>query len=216
MDSAFRLVMRTGPTVGKVFPLDKNEIFIGRDLANDISINDPEVSRRHARIFLQGNNYVLEDLGSTNGTMVGGQRLMGPYLLRPMELIVFGEQVSLMYEIAVPDTDATIAASAPRTQEPRHAQAMPVPNVRPVPQPVPQPEPSFEPAYSGHVPAEQEYYEEEIVEKKKFPVWIIALILILLLVSCVCVVGLYLIDSNSMWCQVFGFLFNILTPGACP
>jgi pSer/pThr/pTyr-binding forkhead associated (FHA) protein len=212
MDSAYRLVMRTGPTVGKVFPIDKNEIFIGRDLANDISINDPEVSRRHARIFLQGNNYVLEDLGSTNGSMVGGQRLMGPYMLRPGELIVFGEQVSLLYESAIPDTDATIAASTPRTQEPRRPQAMPVPNVRPAPQP----EPSFEPVYSGHVPEEQAYFEEEVAEKRKFPVWIIALILILLLVSCVCVVALYMIDANSMWCQVFGFLFNILTPGACP
>ena len=210
MDSVYRLVMRTGPTVGKVFPLDKNEIFIGRDLANDISINDPEVSRRHARIFLQGNNFLLEDLGSTNGTMVGGQRLSGPYVLRPGELIVFGEQVSLLYEAAIPETDATIAAAAaPRAPEPQR-----VCQARAVQQP--EPMPSFQPAYSGQVPAQQEYYEEEVVEKKKFPVWIIIVIVLLLLVICVCVIGLVLIDANSMWCQVFGFLFNAVTPGACP
>jgi predicted component of type VI protein secretion system len=206
MDSVYRLVMRTGPTVGKAFPLEKNEIFIGRDLTNDISINDPEVSRRHARIFLQGNNFVLEDLGSTNGTMVGGQRLMGPYPLRPGELIVFGEQVSLLFEAAIPATDATIAANAPRTQEPYAYQAAPTPP----------PAPSYQPAYSGQVPVQQEYYEEEPVAKKKFPVWIIIVLIILLLLICVCVAGLIIIDTNSMWCQIFGFIFNTITPGACP
>ncbi len=213
MDSAYRLVMRTGPTVGKVFPLDKNEVFIGRDLANDISINDPEVSRRHARIFLQGANFILEDLGSTNGTMVNGQRLMGPYMLRPGELVVFGEQVSLLFEAAMPEADATIAA-------PNRMPEKPI--VQPVPQPEPsyqppayqQPAaPSYQPAYAGQVPAQQEFYEEE---KKKFPVWLIIVLIILLLVICACVVGLFLIDANNMWCQVFGFLFNIFSPGACP
>jgi predicted component of type VI protein secretion system len=211
MDSAFRLVMRTGPTVGKVYPLDTNEIFIGRDLANDISINDPEVSRRHARIFLQGNNFILEDLGSTNGTMVNGQRLMGPYNLRPGELIVFGEQVSLLFESAVPDSDATVAAAPSKMPETHIAQ--PAPNLRPAQQP--QPEPSFQPAYAGQVPAEQEYYEED-EPKKKFPIWIVIVIVILLLVICACAVGLYFIDANNMWCQIFGFIFNIVSPGSCP
>lgn len=211
MDSAFRLVMRTGPTVGKVYPLDKNEVFIGRDLANDISINDPEISRRHARIFLQGNNFILEDLGSTNGTMVNGQRLMGPYMLRPGELIVLGEQVSLLFESAMPDSDATVAAASNKMPETRVSQ--PAPAARPQPQP--EPEPSFQPAYAGQVPAEQEYYEED-EPKKKFPIWIVIIIIILLLVICGCAVGLYFIDANNMWCQIFGPVFNILSPGSCP
>lgn len=209
MDSAYRLVMRTGPSVGKVYPLDKNEIFIGRDLANDISINDPEVSRRHARIFLQGSNFIFEDLGSTNGTMVNGQRLMGPYMLRAGELIVLGEQVSLLFESAVPDSDATVAASPGKMPETR------VSEPSPSPRPEPQPEPSFQPAYTGQVPAEQEYYEED-EGKKKFPIWIVVVIVILLLVICACAVGLYFIDANDMWCQLFGFIFNLISPGSCP
>lgn len=210
MDSAFRLVMRTGPTVGKVYPLDKNEIFIGRDLANDISINDPEVSRRHARVFLQGNNFVLEDLGSTNGTMVNGQKLMGPYMLRPGELIVLGEQVSLLLEAAIPDVDATIAAGqkVPETQ-------IAEPSAMPVEQPQPE-EPVYqEPAYSGQVPAEQEFYAEE-EGKKKFPIWLVIVIAIVLIVVCACAIGIYFIDANDMWCQIFGFLFNAVSPGSCP
>jgi len=205
MDSAFRLVMRTGPTVGKVYPLDKNEIFIGRDMANEISINDPEVSRRHARIFLQGNNFILEDLGSTNGTMVNRQKLMGPYMLRPGELVVFGEQVSLLFEAAVPDVDATIAAGE-RVPETRISEPEAVP--------VEQPEPVYQPAYSGQVPAEQEFYAEE--EKKKFPIWIVVVLAIVLLVICACAIGIYFIDANNMWCDILGFLFNIVSPGSCP
>ena len=46
----FQLTMRSGPTPGKVFPLEKQEILLGRDLANEIAISDPEVSRRHAAL----------------------------------------------------------------------------------------------------------------------------------------------------------------------
>jgi pSer/pThr/pTyr-binding forkhead associated (FHA) protein len=201
--------MRTGPTVGKVYPLDKNEIFIGRDLANDISINDPEVSRRHARVFLQGNNFVLEDLGSTNGTMVNGQKLMGPYMLRPGELIVLGEQVSLLLEAAIPDVDATIAAGQ-RVPETQIAEPSPLPVEQPEPE-----EPVYQPAYSGQVPAEQDFYAEE-EGKKKFPIWLVIVIAIVLLVICACAIGIYFIDANDMWCQIFGFLFNAVSPGSCP
>ena len=77
------LIMRTGPNPGKSFELTKNELYIGRDINNDIVINDSEISRKHARLILQAGGYVLEDLGSTNGSFVNGQRLMGPHVLRP-------------------------------------------------------------------------------------------------------------------------------------
>ncbi len=130
MEPKYRVVMRTGPNVGMAYMLDKPEMSIGRDLTNEIVINDPEVSRRHARVLLQGQNYILEDLGSTNGTAVNGQRLAGPYLLQPGEVIILGEQVSMLFELVRPEFDATIGAPAPR----------------PVPQPIEQP--SQQPGYS--------------------------------------------------------------------
>src|SRR5512146_320830 len=114
MQSNFRLVMRSGPSVGKTYPLDKNELFIGRDLSNDIVINDPEISRRHSRLFTQGNTFVIEDLGSTNGTFVNGQRLVGPNVLRPGDVITFGERMSLVYESSDFDQDATVVNPASR------------------------------------------------------------------------------------------------------
>ena len=92
----YQLVMRTGPTMGKAYGLGKNEVAIGRDPSNDIVINEAEVSRKHARLFLRGEIYVLEDLGSTNGTFVNGQRLISPQELRPGDMVLLGENEAAM------------------------------------------------------------------------------------------------------------------------
>lgn len=81
-----RLVIERGKNNGKEFVLSENEINIGRwDADNgifpdvDLDADDPEakVSRRHARIVRHGADYLLEDLGSTNGTFINrGRRLL--------------------------------------------------------------------------------------------------------------------------------------------
>lgn len=151
MAASIRLVLNSGPTPGKAFPLEKPEIFIGRDLGNDIVINDPEVSRRHARLSNQGNQYIIEDLGSTNGTSINGQRLTGPYMLRPGEQITFGERVNLVVE-AVAKAPDVIPASAPAqppttyaAQPPQRQVAYPPPTVPPAQQPYtpPAPQPNY-------------------------------------------------------------------------
>lgn len=81
-----RLVIERGKNAGKEFVLSENEMNIGRwDADNgifpdvDLDADDPEakVSRRHARIVRYGNQYLIEDLGSTNGTFVNrGRRLL--------------------------------------------------------------------------------------------------------------------------------------------
>ncbi|MEN8173781.1 MAG: FHA domain-containing protein, partial [Chloroflexota bacterium] len=83
----FQMVMQTGPTPNKSFTLSKQEIIIGRDADADIVINVAEVSRRHTRLRLEANGYVVEDLGSTNGTFVNDSRLAGPVTLRPGDVI---------------------------------------------------------------------------------------------------------------------------------
>lgn len=131
-----RFVMNAGPTPGKDFPLEKAEIFIGRELTNDIVINDGEVSRRHARIFAQAGQYAIEDLGSTNGTFINGERLMGPMILRPGMVVALGEQISLVFEVVQPPADATIAAPMMRPPVQPAVQAPPI--YAPAPQSPPQ------------------------------------------------------------------------------
>jgi RsiW-degrading membrane proteinase PrsW (M82 family) len=55
--------------------LNDNEIMIGRTLNNGFVIEHPSVSKRHARIVIEDNDYALYDLGSSNGTFVNGKRI---------------------------------------------------------------------------------------------------------------------------------------------
>src|SRR4051794_2435434 len=69
-----------------------SDVVLGRESGADVVLTDPssQVSRRHARIVIRGTEAVLEDLVSTNGTFVNGQRLDGPYVLRAGDKVTLG------------------------------------------------------------------------------------------------------------------------------
>lgn len=97
------LIIERGTSVGKEFPLSGNESYIGRwDADNgvfpdvDLDAFDPEakISRRHARIILKDGKFVIEDLGSTNGTYINrGRRLIpgSPHILKNGDEIIVGK-----------------------------------------------------------------------------------------------------------------------------
>jgi pSer/pThr/pTyr-binding forkhead associated (FHA) protein len=60
---------------GKTFPLVEPVISIGRMLENDLVIDDPRVSRRHAQLRAVEGHFVLSDLGSTGGIFINGRRI---------------------------------------------------------------------------------------------------------------------------------------------
>jgi len=207
----FRLVIRSGPAAGKVYPLETPDISIGRDNTNMIVINDAEVSRRHARMELRGATYVIQDLGSTNGTFVNGSRLSGIQVLNSGDAVSFGEGVVLAYESAE-DVNATILSEkAPQTVI---QQTTPAPAPASVPAPIPVPAPPPPPVFSGQVPAGPIPMPPAAApKKKKFPVWLIILIA-LLLILCVCLGFFLIIDQFSLWCKVVPFLVPLLG-GTC-
>jgi len=65
----------SGKYKGGEFPLDKDVIVIGRHSDLDMQLAEDMVSRRHAKLTISGNNVILEDMGSTNGTFVNGNRI---------------------------------------------------------------------------------------------------------------------------------------------
>jgi Protein of unknown function (DUF3662)/FHA domain len=67
------LVLVSAGGSGRVFPLTQLETTIGRSEQSDIALADPGVSRNHARIIREGDDFIVEDLRSTNGTEVNGQ-----------------------------------------------------------------------------------------------------------------------------------------------
>ena len=93
---------------------------------------------------------MIEDLGSTNGTFVNGQRLSAPHVLRPGEMIMLGEAVTLVYEAAQFDPNATVispASDRPAMPPPVKAAAAPPPMQAPA-----QPPPPVG-TYTGQIPA---------------------------------------------------------------
>jgi hypothetical protein len=87
------LVVRQGAQAGTTFPLTGEAVILGREEGVGITLHDPEASRQHARISWQAGNYVLEDLGSTNGTFLNGVQLTGQRPLRPGDSIGIGQTV---------------------------------------------------------------------------------------------------------------------------
>jgi predicted component of type VI protein secretion system len=222
VSTTYQLTMHSGPTPGKVFPLEKDELLIGRDMSSDIVVNDAGVSRRHAHLVVQDNGYVLEDLGSTNGTFVSGQRLVGPYRLHSGESFTLGESITLVYEEMTYDPDATIASPRAGVMPPVSMpvtppiQAAPQMQAPPPMQPVQQPRPvaspppvysapvSPQPSYAGQVPAGPA--PAPVKKKGGFPVWLIIILVIIVLLICVCVVGGVIIDQTNSWCKILPFI----------
>lgn len=202
--SQFQFVMRSGPTPGVTFPLEGEQLIIGRDSSNSVTINDAEISRKHSRLSFQGGKYVLEDLGSTNGTFVNGQRLAGPVVLKPGDVVSLGEQIVLMYEVIIADPGATIAS--PRLS----ARVAPPPVQSATP---PAPVPPYSPASASSVtPAKK---------TNLIPIYVGVGILLFI---CLCGAALLIVDadeSGARWCT---FPFSIIAQisyifrfsGACP
>lgn len=68
-------------------------VVVGRSPSSDIVVDEPFVSATHARFTLQGPALVLEDLGSTNGTMVNGHLIDQPVTLRDGDEVQAGDTI---------------------------------------------------------------------------------------------------------------------------
>lgn len=73
-DKSVSLAVTEGPLKGQVFPITKPRVVLGRAGA-DIIVADNEVSRQHCMLEVFGRTARLQDLGSTNGTWVNGERV---------------------------------------------------------------------------------------------------------------------------------------------
>ncbi len=106
--ASIQLVMQKGPDPGQAFDLTGDEVTIGREVGNTIVINDRGMSRRHARLYAQAGAYILQDLGSTNGTFVNGEILQGERILQAGDHIALGEGVILVFQSQQYDSQATM------------------------------------------------------------------------------------------------------------
>jgi predicted component of type VI protein secretion system len=113
------VVVTSGPETGRRVELDL-EVAIGRQ-DTDLVVEDPEVSRRHAVLRRSDGSVIVEDLDSTNGTFVNGERIRSPIAVGPGDQIRVG-QTTLEIE---PDqrADDTIVSTPPRPDQLRSTEA---------------------------------------------------------------------------------------------
>jgi predicted component of type VI protein secretion system len=178
--TSYRLVVRRGPQPNQQFLLTRDTVTLGRDITNDIVINDPEVSRHHARLIRTPSGYSYEDLRSTNGSFINRQRLNTPYQLQNGDLLGLGETITLVYEV-VGEAAATMVA--PSGGAPAQA---PVAAARPAPAPMP-----------VEAAGEEEEYQPD---RNRWVV--IGCGALTLLLCCALVVGVIMIDQTKSWCSI--------------
>jgi predicted component of type VI protein secretion system len=190
---AYQLVMITAPASGKVYSLEKSEISIGREAGSDVFINDEQISRRHARLKSQFGDYVLEDLGSTNGTFVNTQRITGHRILKPGDTILLGENVSLTFEEVAFDPNATQVSPTSEASEPEPSEYE---SGAPLEAQYPSSPP---PTYAGRIP---ESPVEPLVPEESSPrrTWLWAGCGCAVVLVCILVGSAFVFDYLNLYC----------------
>jgi pSer/pThr/pTyr-binding forkhead associated (FHA) protein len=89
----FQLVISEGKEAGREFEFDQDSVVIGRTAECDVILYEAGVSRKHARILIEGAGIWIEDLGSSNGTRVNGETIQKKQALKDGDSISMGPVV---------------------------------------------------------------------------------------------------------------------------
>ena len=124
------LVIREGAGAGSELPIDGERILGREQTTADLVIPDPGVSRSHARVLPKNGGVIVQDLGSSNGTYVNGERISGPVELGTGDELQLGATI-----LGVEGAGAAIMPpGAPATEHhPGPPRAQPRPSGRPAP-----------------------------------------------------------------------------------
>lgn len=156
------LTVSRGADAGRRFNIGAAAVTLGRHDQCAIQVQDTWVSRQHARISWSETGYIVEDLGSTNGTFVNGERVAAPRVLGSGDVLRIGEQVEFVFHARV---------SAPAHEVP------PLPGVAPSPRASAGPPQAYAPA--SPAPA-----REPSTPRQKRPwIWVLVAVGVLLILG---------------------------------
>ncbi len=112
---AYRLLCELSPRP-LWLPLSEGVSVVGSastGAAGDLVLSHPSVSRRHARLVVEGSEISLEDLGSSNGTWVEGRRIRGKASIGPGSSLRFGSVEGRVEEVASGDAEVAVELAFP-------------------------------------------------------------------------------------------------------
>ena len=203
---SFKLSVRQGPRPNLIFELDQDSYTIGREAGNEIVLEDPQVSRRHATLTRQGATYLLEDIGSTNGTYVNGKRVTAPVLLSNGDTIGLADTVVLAVQAPpVAGGDATVVGDAAHYTPPPTQPAFAPPQAQ---QPVQAP-PAYQPAYTPppqYIPSQPDATISPKADNRRTIMIGLGCLALILVVCMIGFIAWSFIDCRS-FSSVFPFLF---------
>jgi pSer/pThr/pTyr-binding forkhead associated (FHA) protein len=110
-----RITVMLGGKVVRKHDFDQDVIIIGRHERADVFIDNPAISRQHARLYYQDGAYVLEDLGSTNGVFLNGRRIKAHFVSDGDEIQI--SKFTLKYELGLPRRDKSARTYMPELPE---------------------------------------------------------------------------------------------------
>lgn len=91
-ETNYAIQFTEGERTGEAYALELEEITLGRSRSNPISLQDTGLSRKHLSFRAQGDEVLVEDLGSTHGSFLNGKRLRGIVSLHVGDEIILGSQ----------------------------------------------------------------------------------------------------------------------------
>ncbi len=189
----YNLTIIKGFNKGEVYPLEADEIIIGRGEENEIVLNIAEVSRTHAVLTKAEEGFMIKDLKSTNGTYVDKKKVGEKYLLKPGDTIMLGDAIYMTYQA---DLDPEETLVTPRPEEILDAE---VTVVTPKPADVQRESaPTTSPQKSRS--AEQVLSKSQVAEDKKGKTWLWAGIGCVVVIFFLIVVGLIAFDYLNLYC----------------
>lgn len=142
----FKVVITEKAGAQRTLDFDKGEVTIGRVQGNDIILPKGNVSKRHSRIVLKDNRFIVVDLKSTNGTYVNGRKITSPLVVKSGDKIYIGDFILTLEE----PSGAGAGAGAAPAPTPAAAPA-PAPAAAPNPN-APNPTPVVSPAILATLP----------------------------------------------------------------
>ncbi len=215
-----KLIFRAGIQAGKEFPLADEDITIGRVLENNIVLDDVQISRNHMKIFQKDGDLFIEDMKSTNGTILNGKVLKKAQKLKNGDMVTLGENNIFEVQLGSAEDAAEVKKAEPAKRKfmkfgksdkrPKEVEEL-LENAQEKPKAPSVEEMEAEPAEK---PTKEPAKKLSITEK--YPTWVIILFIAICFIIVFCIIPWVVIEVADLWCTLFSGLFNSISPGVCP
>jgi predicted component of type VI protein secretion system len=200
-----KLIFRSGVLSGDIIEMRGDLLRIGRDPANDFVVDDIEVSRNHAKISCFEGVYRIEDLNSTNGTLLNGRKISTSEKLKDGDLINLGETNVFEFSLAK-EVESKVEPAFPNEDNPEESVIKGFFSKR-------KSEPELEnPLDEGEPRKEKSNLFKSL---SKLPTWVVVLLIALGFIILFCIIPLFFIEITNQWCNLFSGFFNAISPGTC-